>query len=94
MVDYSKTEEYIFQKALQKWGADFQFECAIEEMAELIVAIKHFKRDRIGTEPVIEEVADVLIMMGELRMMLGKEEVDQMIIKKLTKLNNQINNIK
>lgn len=86
MVNYSQTENHLFDKALAKWGLDFQMGCATEEMGELITAINQYKRGRLTEEQVIEEIADVIIMMGQLRYYFGEDLVDDMIIHKMGKL--------
>jgi hypothetical protein len=56
----------VFVKAVEKWGAASQINMAIEEMAELIVALQHFKRDRNTASDVVSEIVDVQIMMHQL----------------------------
>lgn len=90
MVDFSKTENHMFQKALEKWDINFQFGCANEEMGELIAVINQYKRGRVDERAVIEEVADVLIMMGQLRYYFGEDAVDEMVIEKMKKLKNYL----
>ena len=63
----------------------------IEECAELIAALKHYKRGRIGENEVVEELADVNLMLGQLSWMLGTEKVDQAITAKLNKLDRLLN---
>jgi NTP pyrophosphatase (non-canonical NTP hydrolase) len=59
----------------------------IEECAELIAALKHYKRGRIGKEEVINELADVKLMVGQLGWMFGEKELESAIENKLKKLN-------
>ena len=62
-------DKELFGLAEQKWGREAQFKLAMEECAELIVAIN--KLDRTGkVEPVIEEMADVVMMIEQLKRML------------------------
>lgn len=56
----------ICKKAVETFGADQQINMAIEEMAELIVALNHWRRGRCGNAEVIEEIADSTIMMVQL----------------------------
>jgi hypothetical protein len=70
------TDREVYEKAVLQWGEASQLDMAIEECAELIVALQHWKRERIGTDKVIEEIADVEIMMGQLRVMFDGEKVD------------------
>ncbi len=70
-------------------GAEFQFDKAIEEMAELIKAIMDLKLNN-GKRPtqvdrVLGEVADVSIMMEVLAVMLGEGQTQRHIYQKLSK---------
>lgn len=76
----------IYRAALTKWGEEAQFDQAVEECAELIAALKHFKRDRVGQQHVIDELADVALMVGQLSFMLGEDRVEKAIESKLCKL--------
>lgn len=72
------------------YGLSNQTMIAVEEMAELTKCISKCKRypaiDK-RAEPYIEsireEVADVLIMMKQLRYLLGQDEVDRIAQEKL-----------
>jgi len=55
----------ILNKAMKTWGVEAQMDMLAEECAELIVAIQHFKRDRVGWDKVCEEIADVRIMTSQ-----------------------------
>lgn len=76
----------IYRATLEKWGTEAQYDQAIEECAELIAALKHFKRGRIGEEGVVAELADVWLMVHQLAFMLGEEKVEQAVREKLEKL--------
>jgi len=76
----------IYRAALAKWGEEAQFDQAVEECAELIAALKHYKRDKVGRQQIIDELADVALMVGQLSFMLGEELVEQAIETKLLKL--------
>ncbi len=77
----------IYRAALAKWGEEAQFDQAVEECAELIAALKHFKRDKVGRQQIIDELADVALMVGQLSFMLGEDRVEEAIQSKLCKLN-------
>lgn len=72
---YRITSKYVFGKAVEAWGAEMQVDLAIEEMAELTKALIKFRRadpdDHMGSREafldVLEEIGDVEIMMGQLR---------------------------
>lgn len=78
--------EEIFQATLEKWGAEAQYDQMIEECAELIIALKHYRRGKIDREAVVDELADVTLMLGQLTWMFGPPIVEQSIQRKLEKL--------
>jgi NTP pyrophosphatase (non-canonical NTP hydrolase) len=80
----------ILENAIEQWGIEKQVDMAIEEMAELIVAINHFKRSRIDRRPVIEEIADVMIAMSQMMLIFGKDKVKYMIAYKLNRLKERL----
>ena len=62
--------------AMQCYGVPLQLDMVVEEASELALVIQHFKRGRKGRDAVIEEIADVEIMIEQLREVLlisGKE---------------------
>ena len=76
----------IYRATLKKWGTEAQYDQAIEECAELIAALKHFKRDKVGAAEIISELADVTLMIGQLSWMFGQDKVDAAVVEKLEKL--------
>jgi len=76
----------LYQATLDKWGDEAQYDQAIEECAELIAALKHFKRRKVDEAVIIAELADVTLMIGQLTWMFGVEKIDQAISEKLLKL--------
>jgi len=76
----------LYQATLDKWGDEAQYDQAIEECAELIAALKHFKRGKVDEAVIIAELADVTLMIGQLTWMFGVEKIDQAISEKLLKL--------
>ena len=78
--------EKLYQKTLKKWGEDAQYDQAVEECAELIAALKHYRRGKIDRQAVIDELADVTLMIGQLTWMFGPRDVEEAIQKKRKKL--------
>jgi NTP pyrophosphatase (non-canonical NTP hydrolase) len=68
----------IYEKAIAKWGVPAQIRMAIEECAELIVALTKWGRKVNGTthEHVCEEIADVEIMIKQVKIVLKNMGVD------------------
>ena len=81
----------LYQTAIKEWGECAQILVAIEEMAELTKALaKNFRSDDAETvENVVEEIADVEIMMDQLRVIYKQraaETVDEIKKAKLNRL--------
>lgn len=56
----------ICEDAFNTFGSEAQFMMVVEECGELLNALAKYKRGRATEEELIEEVADVSIMMEEL----------------------------
>lgn len=59
----------ILEKAIEVYGADLQKQVAIEEMAELTKEICKDFRGKGNRDNIIEEIADVEIMLTQLMIM-------------------------
>lgn len=82
--------ETIAKLAIEKYGEAAQLRQLQEECAELIVAVNHFFRQRQNArEELIEELADVTIVLMELTPSLNyKDELTNMIDYKLGRLSS------
>jgi len=78
----------LYQQALEKWGAELQITTAIEEMSELIKELCHYLRPnrKYNVEAISEEIADVEIMLEQLKFAIFKNSF-QVMMKKKSKLN-------
>lgn len=83
-------DELRFQagEILKHYGEQHQQEKAIEEMAELITAIKHGDRDNY-----VEELADVQVMIEQLFQALSFEEQQKFIVTVHNKISRQLERI-
>ena len=80
-------DDSLMFRAIKQWGEDLQIALAQEECAELIVAIAHKRRGReSSTENLIEEIADVKIMVRQLELMFGAEAVEKVVQAKMARL--------
>lgn len=74
----------VCEAAVKKWGMDAQLLQTQEEAAELIVAISHFRRGRTGSkEKMLEEIADMEIMLEQMRAAMGDDGIDAVGLKKI-----------
>lgn len=67
----------LYKTAIVCYGVDAQIEQAIEECAELIVALKHYKKKKANKPSVITEIADVKVMMSQLALIFGAKDVKE-----------------
>lgn len=77
-------------KALRHYGHHAQCLKAVEELAELQVELLHHLAERGDRERICSEVADVLIMAGQLRLMFGPAKVDGYEHAKLNRLEERM----
>jgi len=84
----------INQKALEKWGNELQIGMVIEECLELATVLHKLRRTdkdpELLTENIIDEIADVTIMIHQARMMFGAEKVDKKIAFKMERLKTKL----
>jgi NTP pyrophosphatase (non-canonical NTP hydrolase) len=76
--------------AVEAWGIEPQVNIAIEEAAELTVALEHFRRGRATMKEVQTEIADVLICCLQLSLIFGEDGVDSEFQSKLERLKGRI----
>ncbi|MCL2869783.1 hypothetical protein FWF48_03180 [Candidatus Saccharibacteria bacterium] len=87
-----KERAEISKKLIAGFGEDLQKRMAIEEMAELTKELCKSWRDKAKSSPeaieeslqhIREEAADVLVTVGTLEQMYGKDEIEQIVDAKL-----------
>jgi NTP pyrophosphatase (non-canonical NTP hydrolase) len=76
--------------ALDMWGFGAQMGMVQEEAAELIQAVSQFGRERVSVRQLVEEVADVEIMLDLVRAFFGDDCVDDAKNRKLLRLEERI----
>lgn len=80
----------IYKLALDKYGLEAQFDQCIEELAELIVALRHNKRLRNTAMDVLNEIADVEIMLEQMKLIFGEHEYEACKMAKLARLGDRL----
>lgn len=63
----------MLKEAIETDGLQFCLDCLQEEAAELIVAINHLRRKRVDTRKVIEEMANVSLMLDMCKLGINDE---------------------
>jgi hypothetical protein len=82
-----KPRTEIYKKAIEKWGQPLQIGMAIEEMAELIKELNKWMRGKKNDENIIEEMADVEIMLEQLKVMFSNHsEIEEAKHEKLKRV--------
>lgn len=91
MITVSKN---ILNLSVAHYGQDNQLNVAIEEMSELIKEICKHKRGSQNRDAIIEETADVIIMIGNLRQIFNMtdEEINRVISSKQARLKERMEN--
>lgn len=80
-------EAELYAAAVENWGELAQIMMAMGECAELIAELNRWiNQNRSDKEAVAEEIADVEILMGQLRYLIGDDIVDSAKNKKLKRL--------
>jgi NTP pyrophosphatase (non-canonical NTP hydrolase) len=81
----------IYEKAVKRWGWESQLGMLQEECAELIAAVSKVTRRKPGAvELLAEEMADVEIMLEQVKTFAGKERVEKYRKMKLHRLKELI----
>lgn len=84
MDDRRARKRDLYDKLRDEFGVNEQIKVAQEECAELIVAISHYRRGR--NHNVEEEIADVEIMIEQLRLMFDENKINSIKEKKLERM--------
>ena len=85
-------EDTIAILCISKWGENEQIRQTIEECAELIVELS--KKDRVingsSEDDICNELADVEIMLNQMRHIYDGKQIDKIKNRKLKKLNKRV----
>lgn len=84
----------LYFEILQVWGISCQSNMMMEECAELIQAISHWKRGRNIAKNVLEEMADVSILLEQMILAFGVEEFNKVKEEKFERLKNRFEEYK
>lgn len=82
----------LYERAIGKWGYQAQLEMAMEECLELALAIRKFLRDGKGNEykAVEEEIADVEVMMAQMRLIFNAKNISRIKARKIKRLQGRL----
>lgn len=90
-------DERIMRQAIETYGVQAQCDVAIEEMAELTQVVMKIRRisddyeeTMAARDHLIDEIADVGIMIDQMELMFGAVDVEKMRRKKLLRLKKRL----
>lgn len=87
----NESRREIYLQAIRKWGSDMQTQVAIEEMSELTKEICKAYRGQENVRAIADEIADVTIMLEQLRVIYDvEEETEKRIEFKVDRLKKRI----
>lgn len=89
MLDKDNIE--IFKDAIETYGAEVQIDMVFEECSELIDALCKWKRGRSSIQDIVTEMADVSIMIDQLKVMFEVDDAfENERVKKIEKLTKRL----
>ena len=82
----------VLEKAILTYGREHQLNIAIEEMSELTKEICKYKRRNENQAEIIEEMADVYIMLEQMKMIFGisEQQINEQIDYKVERLKGRL----
>lgn len=93
-------DERIMRQAIETYGVQAQCDVAVEEMAELTKAIVKIRRvaddygkTQAALDNLLEEIADVDIMIDQMKIMWGPKQVEECRKKKLERLDRRLEGV-
>lgn len=87
---FDERDRATFEQAIETWGIDAQVEMAEEEAAEFLVASKHYRRDKVDLDAVVDELADLRIMQEQLTGFVGRSLVEDRVQEKMDRLRERL----
>jgi len=88
--DMDEPGQSVLRRALRRYGFEAQLSMLTEECGELVAAVNRYRRGRAGAfEAMIEEMADVSILLDQMRLVYGAE-IDAARARKLARLRERL----
>lgn len=84
----------LIRDVLDYYGFESQMDMMMEKCAELVVAIVHYKKEKEWEYKMVEELADVWILLVQMAEMLGSKDVIKMVDSKLENVERVISELK
>ena len=80
----------IYILALDKWGVHIQTDMFVEEAAEAIQAISHYRRGRCDLDVVCGELADLQVMLEQMKIVFGTDRFEKIFAEKIVALDEKL----
>jgi len=80
----------LYEKAIETWGEQAQIDVLGEECSELSAEMSRVMRGRTDEEELAEEIADVEIMIEQMRRMLDESTIEKAKVQKLKRLRSRL----
>ena len=92
MIKYPN-KNILYQAAINQWGKPLQYGLLSEEVGELLVAVNKYRRGKVPKGAVIEEIADVRIMLEQIAYLLDikNSSINKKTTEKLDKMKEMLN---
>lgn len=88
--DRSKSADRIYREAIETWGEEPQIDMVGEECSELSAEVSRFMRGRSDETDLAEEIADVEIMLEQIRLIIDEKEIEVAKDRKLRRLRKRL----
>ncbi len=82
-------KKQLYEKAIRVWGIEAQKNMTFEEVGELITVLARDRRNRVTKEEILTELADVTIMCEQMAIILGYDDYEKEIDRKLIRLRDE-----
>jgi len=79
----------LYERAINLWGVEAQRNMAFEELGELNTILARDRRGRATKEEILTELADVTIMCEQMAVILGYDDYEKELDRKLVRLRDE-----
>jgi predicted nucleic-acid-binding protein len=85
-------DQFVLEKAIEKWGIDAQLYKLEEELVELLLVLKHMNKDETDerVNDVVDEIADVYILIYQSFNIFDRKKIAERIVFKQNRLDKRI----
>lgn len=84
----------IVERVAKHYGFMPQLDMMVEECGKMIVVINRYERQKVSTERLIEEFADIWIVLKQMGVFLDERSIANVIDYKLRRVERVINELK